>query len=130
MKTLEWDNDYPNDLEFSLPPEDAKDINKKLYRIVSKETPDLDDFLASYKDPNQKKHIKRKNRPEFYATSFFSDYDRADSNFKRFPSMFRGKFIAAGDVTSQHGKGKETVNKGHVSMWLYKGVYPKGFKRV
>ncbi|WP_225982561.1 hypothetical protein, partial [Bacteroides stercoris] len=36
------------------PPDGAVEIDANLYRLVYKDTPDADDFLASYKDPKQR----------------------------------------------------------------------------
>lgn len=125
-----WDCDYPNDLGFNLPPEDAIEIQKEAYRMVTKERPDMDDFLASFKDPRQKNYKRLKKIPEFYATSFFNSLDKAQSMLKLIPNAFKGKFIAVGIIKPEHGKGIENDKTGHISMWFYQGVYPEGFVKV
>ena len=45
MNIRTWDCDYPQDLGFELPPQEAVEINKEAYRMVSKEQPDIDDSL-------------------------------------------------------------------------------------
>ncbi|VEI77981.1 Uncharacterised protein [Mannheimia haemolytica] len=128
MTVRTWDSDYPQDLE--LPPQDAIEFNKEAYRMVSKETPDMSDFLASFKDSKQKNYTHCKGRPEFYATSFFNSLDKAKEMLVLRPNAFRGKFIAVGTIRPEHGKGIENHMSGHISMWFYQGVYPEGFVRA
>lgn len=46
------------------------------------------------------------------------------------PHAFKGKFIAVGMIKPEYGKGIENHNTGHISMWLYKNIFPTGFVRV
>lgn len=130
MNIRTWDCDYPQDLGFELPPQEAVEINKEAYRMLSKEQPDIDDFLASFKDPRQKNYLHCRERVEFYATSFFNSLDKAQYMLNLRPHAFKGKFIAVGMIKPEYGKGIENHNTGHISMWLYKNIFPTGFVRV
>lgn len=131
MTTNKWPSDYPQNI--IVPPEDAFDLNHRLYRAVLNDPPESADFVASYKDPGQM-HLGRKesvrNNPKFYATSFFDTFDSLSAMMKESPQLFSNKKIAEGDVTSHHGKGLNGSrhNPHHLSVWLYDGVFPNGFK--
>lgn len=126
-----WPNDYPKHI--LVPPENAMEISDHLFRIVGKCPPDKSDFLASYKDPNQKglsarPHIR--NKPGFYGTSFFKEFADVEHVINGNPERFKGQLIAKGDIIPDHGKGEYSRNTGHVSIWFYEGVYPEGFERA
>jgi hypothetical protein len=124
-----WPADYPAHVE--LPPEEAEHMNLPLYRFVNKENPDLSDFLASYKDPEQKHLLsKNKNNPHFYATSFFNDLDKISSIADGNPEKFSKKKIYKGDVRHKHGKCSINNKSGHVSVWLYENIFPEGFESI
>lgn len=123
-----WDCDYPQYLD--LPPSEAIEICQNAYRMVSKVPPDINDFLASFKDPRQKNYTHCKRKAEFYATSFFNSLDKAEEMLKLRPNAFKGKFIAVGAIRPEHGKGIENYETGHISMWFYHSVYPDGFVKA
>lgn len=126
-----WPNDYPTHI--TVPPQNAKKIGASLFRMVSKTVPDADDFLASYKDPKQK-HLARyprfSNKSGFYGTSFFDTKTALHDLIEGSPEKFAGVMVALGDIKPDHGLGYQSKKSGHVSIWFYEGVYPKGFKVV
>ncbi|HIF8869467.1 TPA: hypothetical protein ACX6DV_003436 [Vibrio cholerae] len=129
MDDRKWPQDYPADI--LVPPDGAVEIDANLYRLVYKDTPDADDFLASYKDPKQRHLAKKpaiKKKPGFYGASFFDTHDSIKDLVDGNPERFSGQLIATGLVKPEHGKGEPRGH--HVSMWFYEGVYPKGFKVV
>lgn len=131
MDDKKWPQDYPPDIV--IPPDNATEIDAHLYRLVYKQFPDAEDFLASYKDPKQRHLAKRANinkKPSFYGTSFFNTHDSIKDLVEGNPERFSGQLIASGSVKPVHGKGDELSQRGHVSVWFYEGVYPKGFKVV
>ncbi|TOA67769.1 hypothetical protein CGK22_23225 [Vibrio parahaemolyticus] len=101
--------------------------------MVTKTVPDADDFLASYKDPKQR-HLARnpkiQQKPGFYGTSFFDTHASIKELVEGNPERFDGQLIAEGMVKPKHGKGEFSKHSNHVSVWLYDGVYPDGFKVV
>lgn len=131
MNNKKWRNDYPKGM--TIPPEGASEIDAHLFRLVTKHSPDADDFLPSYKDPKQK-HLARnpqiRKKPGFYGTSFFDTHASIKNLADGSPERFEGQFIAEGLVKPEHGKGECSQHTSHVSVWLYDGVYPKGFKIV
>ncbi len=131
MDDRKWPQDYPADI--LLPPDGAVEIDANLYRLVYKDIPDADDFLASYKDPKQCHLSRRANirkKPGFYGTSFFDTHDSIKDLVEGSPERFSGQLIAAGRVKPEHGKGELPLKGHHVSVWFYDGIYPKGFKVV
>ncbi len=127
MTVKNWPKDYPKHLV--LPPDDAKSINEKLYRLVENKTPNLTDFLASYKDPMQKhlvKHKRHRNNSKFYGVSFFKTNNGIQNIIDSSPERFKAKKIAVGQVDKQHGV-SNLGESSHVTVWLYENVYPKGF---
>lgn len=131
MSVKKWSDDYPKDID--IPPAEAAEIDANLFRLVYKADPDADDFLASFKDPKQRHLVKQarfRNSPNFYATSFFQKYESIKGLLDGSPERFAGHLIACGDVKPEHGMGVLIQEKPHVSIWLYEGIYPKGFKIV
>lgn len=131
MNKNKWPNDYPAGIQ--IPPEGAVEVNAHLFRLVTKPVPDADDFLASNKDPKQR-HLARnpkiRIKPGFYGTSFFDTRASIEDIVNGNPERFDGQLIAEGQVEPKHGKGELSKHSNHVSMWLYDGVYPEGFKVV
>nr|HDC4297927.1 hypothetical protein [Enterobacter hormaechei] len=128
MSSKQWSKDYP--AHITIPPEDAVEIDAILFRLVKKNPPDADDFLASFKDPDQR-HLAKKpqfsNQARFYGTSFFKDFESIKGLIDGNPERFDGQLIAEGEIKPDHGKGRLSDTSSHVSMWLYDGVFPLGF---
>lgn len=130
MAGNKWPSDYPTHIK--VPPVEAKPAKIKLYRMVENLPPIKEDFVASYKDPRQKKLInipKFKNMPKFYGTSCNLNSAPLANLIADLPQKFGNKKIAVGEVDETHGvlhQDEET----HVSVWFYDGVYPKGFKEI
>lgn len=131
MDDKNWPKDYPTHID--VPPDDALELDTDLYRIVSKDQPDADDFLASFKDPKQR-HLGRqpkvKNSPHFYGTSFFSSHEKVKTVMDANPERFSGQMVAYGAIKPEHGLGTVPNQREHVSVWFYEGIYPLGFKVI
>jgi hypothetical protein len=125
-----WPKDYPVHIE--IPPENAKEVSEKLYRLVENDVPEMSDFLASYKDPLQK-HLVRyeqfKNNPSFYGTSFFKTSEPAQHLIDSSPEKFDSKKVAVGPVEKKHGVAN-SGRGGHVSVWFCVDEYPEEFVLV
>ncbi|WP_412499544.1 hypothetical protein [Shewanella indica] len=129
MTKKSWPKDFPSDV--IVPPDYATDLNMQLFRFVSKVSPDAQDFLPTYKDPEQKSRWRNKKNqlePCFYGTSFYETAEHLDNLLAAFPERFKLKKIAKGQISPEHGKGAPTRSEGHVSVWFYDGVYPEGFQ--
>lgn len=126
MGNKEWIPHKPDNIV--VPVAEATPINKILFRFVTNPTPISDDFLPSCIDPRQKRMwSSRKSIPAFHGTSLFVSEDKALLKKKESPQAFQGVELAKGKVTNEHGLG--IISKsGHVTLWFYKGIFPKGFK--
>lgn len=117
-------NDYPEDIV--VPPSDAIEMNILLYRMVTKDIPDINDFLPTYKDPDQKRIFeKNRNNPEVYGTSFRADKTDLLEIISRFSERFANKVMCECDVLATQGVVKQTGKPSHHTVWFYNGEYPK-----
>lgn len=127
MTMNHWPNDYP--LDVIIPPKDAIELDDQLYRCVTNNKPNGQDFLASYKDPKQRHLAKKHSKtPAFYATSFFNTENSIQSVIDGNPERFSGQKIAKGHIKPPYGKGCYSLHNNHVSVWFYDGVIPNGFE--
>jgi hypothetical protein len=131
MTEKKWPDDYPPEMD--LPPHSAEEISARLYRFVNNSQPTADDFLPSYKDPEQAHLVNKpaiRRKAAFYATSFFSTEESIRAKVEELPQRFEGKLVACGNVKPEHGKGEFAEQTHHVSVWFYVGVYPQGFSVI
>lgn len=116
-------NDYPTNIV--VPPSDAIAMDILLYRMVSKSPPDINDFLPTYKDPEQKRFFeKNKDNPAVYGTSFWANQDDLMEISLRFPAKFDNKIMYRCDIFTTHGVVKQTNKPSHHTVWFYNGEYP------
>ncbi|MGI2182430.1 hypothetical protein ACRN9F_09305 [Shewanella oncorhynchi] len=131
MLKKEWPTDYP--AHIIVPPEHASHQQVDLYRIVGANPPTQNDFLASYKDPEQAhlvKYPKFANNPNFYGTSLFSKHRAIVNVMEANPNKFRNKKIAHGTVLVEHGMVGVESGSSHVTTWFFDGAFPVGFKVI
>lgn len=131
MLKKKWPMDYPTHI--TVPPANACPQNIELFRIVRNNPPTLNDFLASYKDPEQAhlvKFSKFANNPNFYGTSLFSKHQAIVSVMEANPNKFRNKKIAHGTILIDHGVVGIESGSNHVTTWFFDGAFPMGFKVI
>jgi hypothetical protein len=130
MADKKWPEDYPTHIQ--VPPNTAKPLSQKLFRMVGNDVPILDDFVPSNKDPLQSHMIKQtrfRNSPGYYGTSFSYDKQKLTNVINGSPNKFGKKKVAAGLITKDMGVGDED-GKSHVTIWFYENVFPLGFELI
>jgi hypothetical protein len=130
MADKKWPEDYPTNIQ--VPPDTAKPLRQKIFRMVENSTPVLDDFVASNKDPLQAHLIKQskfRNSPGYYGTSFNKDKKKLANVIKSSPQKFGKKKVAVGLITEDMGVGEQD-GVSHVTIWFYENVFPSGFELI
>jgi hypothetical protein len=127
--TKNFPSDYPEDI--IVPPSDATEVDILLYRMVTKTSPDENDFLPTYKDPEQKR-IFEKNRddPNAYGTSFRGNKEDLIEIISRHSERFENKLMCECDILAIQGVVKQTGKPSHHTVWFYSGEYPKSCRII
>jgi hypothetical protein len=119
-------SDWPDDWPANCPPPDAGALPLTAYRVTDNDPPTAADFQTWFE--------KGKEKPgkecECRGVSVF--FDVRDAKHHR--SLFRGGFIAEGDLPDDSGKAKNTESRrfpSHVTWWVKKGLSREHFfKRI
>lgn len=125
MAVNKWPADNPKHIQ--IPPPNASPAQMELLRFVKHLPPIADDYLASFKDPEQKNLAARnKDNPEYYATSFFTNIEKMYQLIELNPEKWRNKKIILAFLEKEHGF-CYINSKGHASVWFYEGEFPKRY---
>lgn len=132
---------FPDNFETEILPEDAKEENKSVYRIIKSGIIDRDSFISTYEEMERGLIPRKKkldlNDPEIYSTSCNIDFSEAQYALNIFMRHYPKPFIAKGQtevgcgpcqLTSERDKSKEGT---HVGWWIYEKSDPQNyFKEV
>lgn len=125
MTQKSFPNFFPAHLE--VPPQDAEaESFELLYRLASNNPAKESDFIPTCQEKRSKRYRDlNKDNPQFYGTSFFLNTERLDYLRELHPDTMGAKHLTSGAVCSSLGV--SLVEDKHVSIWFYKGCFPKGF---
>ncbi|MBY8963446.1 hypothetical protein KJK34_11840 [Flavobacterium sp. D11R37] len=107
-----WKDELPK----NCPPKKAFEKETEVYRILSEETPSVEDFRNyCYLNPENERY---KELCKAYALSFFNSKENALNAIQR-SSNLQGKFIGEYKLNKSHGVCELNSRNGHYSVWFY-----------
>lgn len=131
---------FPENFETDILPEEAKEENKSVYRVIKYGSINRESFISTYEEM-QRKLIPRKkrmdlNEPGIYSTSCNMKYDEAEYALNIFMRHHPKAFIARGETEGTCGpcqltSEREKRSDSHVDWWIYEESQPQTyFKEV
>lgn len=131
---------FPENFETDILPEEAKEENKSVYRVIKYGSINRESFISTYEEM-QRKLIPRKKRmdlndPGIYSTSCNMKYDEAEYALNIFMRHHPKAFIARGETEGTCGpcqltSEREKRSDSHVDWWIYEESQPQTyFKEV
>ncbi|SRR5579883_1781769 len=110
--------DFPDDWPAECPPDDVEAAIGVVYRLVKSNPHAAADFLTAHeldKLPNAPPCLR-------CGLSVFRTREDAEHQYRAYPKL--GKFIAKGELQSEHGVTKRTQGRQptHTTWWVYEGV--------
>lgn len=131
---------FPENFENEILPKEAKQENKKVYRIIKYGAINRDSFISTYEEiqkglipPRRKLNLAD---PGTYSTSCNIEYSEADYLLNVFMRHHPKVFIASGETEASCGpcqltSERESREDTHVDWWIYGKAEPqKFFKEV
>ena len=135
----EFPDCFPENFETEILPEDAREDNKDVYRVIKNGILDRESFISTYEEiqrglipPKKRLNLKA---PGTYSTSCNMQYSEAQYALNVFmrhhPRAFIAKGVTEGSCgPSQLTSEREERDNTHVDWWVYKGGAPQFYFNV
>lgn len=131
----EYPECFPENFTTNILPNDAKEENKSVYRVIKYGIMNKDSFISTYEEMKKglipyKKNID-KNNPGLYSTSCNIDYSEAKYILDLIMRHKPEAYIAKGETEKTCGPSQKTSdrekerNDTHVDWWIYKEANPQ-----
>lgn len=115
-----WPDFFPAELE--LPPEDAIDAGGIVFRLVREIPPTEACFLATHQEQPRRHEVcdTLEKKQAVYGTSVWSNKELLIEAMASLPHGLRQRKVASGTVNASMGKMRQTLEPGHLTLWLRK----------
>lgn len=133
IKMKKYPECFPKDFETDILPEEAKEENKSVYRVIKYGEINRESFISTYEEIQRKlippKRKMKLKDPGIYSTSCNIEYSEVEYALNMFMRHHPKVFIAKGETEGSCGpcqltSEREKRNDTHVDWWIYEESEP------